>query len=180
MLLIEQYWKDEWQKVLDNSSDVNINDLTVQLEALNTAKVKCTTRLKNARKGWQEGLYSQEDFLSDKIDIEKEIKEIESSIREVNQQIAEADVISAEEKIKSKLEIIGKVKTIIPEGGLKKGEFPEVEHIPPKDIKEANRLLKLIIDKVYFQRHDEFITGSQANGEPEIEYDYVELKIAPK
>jgi DNA invertase Pin-like site-specific DNA recombinase/DNA-directed RNA polymerase subunit RPC12/RpoP len=177
---VEQYFKDVWQKVLDNSSEVNTHDLTVQLEALKTAKSKTTNKLKRAREAYTDGIFTKEEYLSDKADIEKEVKEIEASIREIKQQIAEADVISAEEKIKSKLEIIGQVKTIIPEGGLQKGEFPEVEHIPPKDIKEANRLLKLIIDKVYFQRHDEFIVGSQANGEPEIEYDYVELKIAPK
>ncbi|MBT2656581.1 recombinase family protein [Bacillus sp. ISL-18] len=158
---VEHYWNKEWQKVLDNSSDVNTNDLTVQLEALKSAKGKCSTKLKRSREAYTDGIFTKEEYLSDKADIEKDIKQLEANIREVEQQIAEADIISAEKKLQEKLTILEKVKKAT-------------------DKAEINRLLKLIIDRVYYQRHEEFIVGSQANGEPEIEYDYVELKIAPK
>ncbi|MDQ0898427.1 recombinase family protein [Paenibacillus sp. V4I7] len=143
---VEQYWQEQWDMVLNGTLNTNTDDLDSKLADLETNKAKYTNRSKNARVAFLDGDITREEYLADKADFDGKIAVLDISIAEVKEQMSQMNVDSISTQMKDRFTILDKVRK-------------------STDTKEVNRLLKLIIERVHYQR---------INGE------VVELMIAPK
>jgi hypothetical protein len=134
--LTELYWKEEWDKVINGKTSMVTNDLVDKLTDLESNRVKRSNRLKRLSDSFLDGLYEKEEFLENKTIITKEIIELDKLITEVRVQIDESNVESINNQMKGRFTILERIRN-------------------SNDIKEVNRLLKLIIERIYYQRDDE-------------------------
>jgi site-specific DNA recombinase len=147
---VESYWREEWNKVLNVTPANTTSDLEGKINDLVAQKGKYATRSKNSREAFLDRDITREEYLSDKADAESKIADLDKSIAEVKSQMSQLDVDSICTQMKDRFTILEKVRN-------------------SKDTKEVNRLLKLIIERVHYQR-----------GDGGIESDVITLMIAPK
>lgn len=145
LAFVEQYWREEWDKVLNGNMSSDTNNLEAKLTDLELNKSKHAARLKKLSEGFLDGLFEKSEFLENKAAISDEIANIDKSISEVKTQLAAANTESLNTQMEKRFTILDKIKN-------------------SADNKEINRLLKLIIERVYYQR----------------ESDNINLMIAPK
>lgn len=140
LAFVEQYWREEWDKVLNGNigSNTNIN-LEEKLADLESNKSKYTSRLKKLSDGFLDGLFEKTEFLENKKAIVDEIESINKSISEVKKQLSKTNTESLKIQMENRFTILEKIKN-------------------SDDIKESNRLLKLIIERIYYQRDSDKIS----------------------
>ncbi|ASA22792.1 recombinase family protein [Paenibacillus donghaensis] len=139
LAFIEQYWREEWVRVLNGNIGSDTNDLEEKLADLESNKSKYTARLKKLSDGFLDGLFEKTEFLENKKAITDEVENINKSISEVKIQLNATDIESLNVQMESRFTVLDKIKD-------------------SADIKESNRLLKLIIERVYYQRESDKIT----------------------
>ena len=124
---------------VDNTSAVDEDDVTMQIEALEKEKRKLEKKLSKIFDDYEEGLYSANEFVQRKAKHNERIEAIVSQIRELENTIPEKT--EYEEKILSLTQALDMLQddTI--------------------DAATKNEYLKEIIDKVEFSRenNDEFL-----------------------
>lgn len=146
LALIEQGWREEWNLVLNgNTANSDTNELDDKLSDLESNKSKYTARLKKLSDGFLDGLFEKAEFLDNKKVITDEIANIDKSISEVKTQLNATNTESQKTQMENRFTILNQIKN-------------------SGDIKEVNRLLKLIIERVYYERKG----------------DEINLMIAPK
>ncbi|MBM7565270.1 recombinase family protein [Paenibacillus sacheonensis] len=143
---VEKHWRELWEKALDKSSSAIGDDLTVQMETLEQSRSKLTNKLKKAREAYTEGIFTKEEYLTDKAAIDKELISIDQTLKQVKDEIEKRDLFTDSDMLEHRLTVLEKVKKLT-------------------NLTEINRLLKLIIALVYYQRNED---------------DSIELMIAPK
>jgi site-specific DNA recombinase len=178
---VEKSLRKDWEKALHASSEDTTNDLTAKIEALNSSKIKLTAKLKRARETYLEDIFTKEEYLSVKADIEKELQEVDSSISELNKRLAEFDTEALRKKLENRIHWIEEVRGIA--GKREEKLFWSVEKMPiiqPEDFPEVNRVLKLVIDKIHYRR-DESHTWVDEEGNVEVEKGpFVNLNITTR
>jgi len=130
---IEQYWRDEWNIALNGNTTSNTNDLDEKLADLESNKSKYTARLKKLSDGFLDGLFEKTEFLENKKAITNEIINIDKSILEAKAQLNANNTELQSLQLENRFTILNQIKN-------------------SEDTKEINRLLKLIIERVYYER----------------------------
>jgi site-specific DNA recombinase len=184
LISIEKYFREQWEKALDTPSDVTIGDLKLRMDELQSSKVKLNTKLKRARDAYAEGIFTKEEYLTDKVDIEKELSALQSSIKELSAKLAAFDKDEISRKFEDRLHWIGEVRRIT-ERRSSSLVWRVDENILPiiaaEDFAEVNRLLKLIFEKITYRRFTFEQPWTDAEGNTEIEEkDVIELEIIPR
>ncbi|KRF10750.1 hypothetical protein ASG93_17620 [Paenibacillus sp. Soil787] len=134
----EQFWREEWERVLSGTTQNATSNLEDKLNDLEANKGKYANRLKRSREAFLDGDVTREEYLADKADYEEKIADLDKSIADIKSQMVKVDVDSINKQMKDRFAILEKLRK-------------------SKDTKEVNRLLKLIIQKVLYQRSDEGI-----------------------
>ncbi|MGE1129918.1 recombinase family protein [Bacillus wiedmannii] len=167
---LEQFYKEEWQKALKTTETVSKDTLAQQVEQLQKQRDKLNKKLKDNRSAYLEEVFTKEEYLNEKTDIESELRRISASIDDLLQDINSLDKESITSQYEAKIEKIKKINSLYNK---------EVSY---NDMVEVNRLLKLILDKVYYRRLTEKVTGINASrdGLRVEQGDYIEILIASK
>ncbi|WP_066385446.1 recombinase family protein [Neobacillus mesonae] len=182
LISVEKHFRKEWEKALEISSEGTAKEITLQIDALNSSKSKLNKKLKRARDEYLDGVFTKEEYLSDKADIEKEIQEVESNIVELEKRLLAVDTEGLRKKLQDRVHWIEEVKRITKkrQGKLTMPIGEEMPAVQPEDFPEVNRLLKLVIDKIYYRRDDEH-TWVDEEGNVEVTKEiYVHLNITTK
>jgi DNA invertase Pin-like site-specific DNA recombinase len=130
----ELYWREEWDRVSNGSIDSNVTtDLNEKLIDLEANRIKYTSRLKKLSDGFLDGLFEKSEFLENKKAIMDEITNIDKSISEIKTQINIDNPEALNIQMKNRFTILDRIRK-------------------SDDIKEINRLLKIIIERVYYER----------------------------
>jgi site-specific DNA recombinase len=145
---IESMLRDEWQKALDTPVIDTKEMFESQIQDLEKKKTKLAKRLSNAKEMRLDGELNRVEFEEIKKDIEVQIQGLDKSISEISNRIDSLDKTKVSNEYKEKLELIGKINNLksIPS----KGEFPVTTLPIIEDKEQANRLLKILLEKVYF------------------------------
>jgi site-specific DNA recombinase len=178
LVSIEEYFRGRWERALSNDLSNDMDALVQQVSELDKQAKKLSKRLENLLEMRMDGELTKDKYLEKKDEQEKQLKEVNSKIKSLEKQISTMDSSKVANEYEEKLKLIGMVKKQFP---MAKGEGLEPKQLTKiDDIKTANSILKKIVDRVDYKRWEEKIVGREANGEPMIEYDYIELQIAPK
>ncbi|MED3987437.1 recombinase family protein [Peribacillus simplex] len=151
---VEQFFKSEWEKALDTPLEDNKQLIEESIKKESKQQEKLAKRLSNAKFMRMDGELTKVEYEEAKTTIEEELKGITKKITELQKELLSMDKETVIQGYKDKLELIYSVKN-------------------STNIVEANRLLKLLIDKVYYKRG---IT-KDAYGNEE---DTIEITIAPR
>ncbi|MBU8732045.1 recombinase family protein [Cytobacillus oceanisediminis] len=169
---VELHFRKEWQKALETPLEDKKGIIEGRLTELTKKQEKLNRRLKNAREMRLDGELSKAEFEEIKAESEKELIALSSKIAELNEELLSLDTTKLSQGYQEKLKLIGMIKEELnlPEG---KGQlnYTKIEECTNKE--EANRLLKLLIDKIYYFR------GIEANAFGE-EEEVIKLTIAPR
>ena len=187
-IYVEKRFREEWEKALDTPSEVTTDDLKRRRDELQSSKSRLNAKLKSARDAYTERIFTKEEYLSDKADIEKEISEVESSIKELTAKLAAFDKDEISRKFENRLQWIGEVRSIAEKRSgawfweVDIANESELPTIATEDYAEVNRLLKLVIEKITYKRSTyEQVVGEYDEGNAEIETeDVVEVVIIPR
>jgi site-specific DNA recombinase len=168
---VELHFREEWQKALDTPLEDKKGIVEGQLNELTKKQEKLNRRLKNAREMRLDGELSKAEFEEIKTESENEIIALSSKIAELQDELLTLDTAKLSQGYQEKLKLIGMIKQELnlPEG---KGQINYTKIEPCTNKEEANRLLKLLIDKIYYFRGIE----ADAFGNEEV----IKLTIAPK
>lgn len=183
---VEKQLRQTFKKTLEKSTNEPKEALIKSIEELNKESQKSSEKLKRVRDAYIDGVFTKEEYLSDKADIEKELSSINNSLSELNRKLKllDKETISNEYETKLKwLDDLRKLsnlysgKLFVTGEELKNTPTPKVE---TKDIEEVNRLLKLVIDKVFYHRYNEE-TNLFEDGFVDIEKgDFIKVSVSPK
>ncbi|NCT38070.1 recombinase family protein [Bacillus sp. EB93] len=184
---VEEHFTEQWQKALEIPLEDNKEQLVQQVKGLSKQRDRLSKKLVKIRSAYLDEVFTKEEYLAEKASTEEELKVTDITVVKLEKEIANLDTEAVAKGYEDKLKLIGLVKKAIPEiGGMVKGVgITDTTDDAPKErtvigLAEANRLLKLLIDRITYVRHEEKIVGSNELGEPEIEHDVIELTIAPK
>ncbi|MBU8915649.1 recombinase family protein [Bacillus sp. FJAT-29953] len=174
---VELYFREKWQKALETPLEDNKQLLEDNLQNEIKKQEKLNKRLKSAKVMRMDGEFTKIEYEEIKEEIEAELTNIDNKVKKLEEQIKSMDTAKLSEGYAEKLKLIGLVKEQLQ---LPKSQselnVTTIEEVRNK--KDANRLLKLLINKVYYFRGPD-VTGVEANGTPIVE-DIIRLKIAPK
>lgn len=146
---VEKHFKEAWKNTLDTPLEDNKGLLESQLNDLNQQKEKLEKRLKNYKVMRADGEISKVDFEELKLDAEASLNELQKKIQELSTKLESMDKEAITKQYEDKIDLIGRFKaldTSIP----KKGEMITRSLPTIADKVQANRLLKLLIDKIYY------------------------------
>ncbi|USK27361.1 recombinase family protein [Bacillus sp. CMF21] len=184
--IVEKQLRQSFQKALETPTDVSKEFLIESIEELKKTTEKMHGKLKRFRDAYIEGVFTKEEYLSDKAIVEKELSSINNSISELSHKVKLLDTETITNEYETKLKWLADVrklgdmyngKLFIMGEDLKNAPSPKVE---TKDIAEVNRLLKLVIDKVHYHRYDEE-TNLYEDGFVDIEKgDFIQVTVSPK
>jgi site-specific DNA recombinase len=183
---VEKQLRLTFQRTLEKSTNEPKEFLLHSIEELNKKEQKANTKLKRIRDAYTDEIFTKEEYLTDKIAVEKELSLINSSKSELTHKLnlLDTETISNEYETKLKwLDDIRKLsnlydgKLFVMGKDLKDAPSPKVE---TKDIAEVNRLLKLVIEKVYYHRYNGE-TNLFEDGYVDIEKgDFIKITVSPK
>lgn len=183
---IEKQLRESFQKALKTPTTDSKEFLNDSIEKLNKRSQKAQAKLKRLRDAYTEGVFTKEEYFSDKGEVEKELDKINSSMNELSQNLKLLDTETIANEYETKLKWLADIrklsdiysgKLFVMGKDLKNAPLPKVE---PKDIEEVNRLLKLVIDKVRYRRYNEE-THLYEDGYTDTEYgDFIEVTISAK
>ena len=167
---LQGFYQNEWEKALKSSQSVSKDTLLQQAAELNKSQDKLSTRLSRAKDAYLDGVFSKEEYLKSKNDIEVELTKLSNTINDLQEQIESVDKDSISSEYKSKIEKIEQFYKLY-----NKEESQQY-------LEQCNRILKLIINKVYYARVSEKVTiTSPLEGYMEVEQgDFVDLFIESK
>ena len=167
---LERFYREEWQKALETTDTVSKDSLVQQNEEMSKTLDKLNSKLKRIRSAYIEEVFTKEEYLSEKSNAESEIKKISDAKDELLQDIESLDKESISSQYESKIEKIRQINDIYNK---------EVSY---RDMVEVNRLLKLMLDKVYYIRLTEKVTGiSPSRKGLKVEQgDFIQILIASK
>lgn len=167
---LERFYREEWQKALETTETVSKDTLVQQVENLQKERDRLNKKLKDNRSAYLEEVFTKEEYLNEKADIESELNRISSSIDDLLQDIESLDKESITSQYEAKIEKIKQINNLYNK---------DISH---NDMVEVNRLLKLILDKVYYRRLTEKVTGinSSREGLNVEQGDFIEILIASK
>jgi site-specific DNA recombinase len=145
---IESILREEWQKALSTPVIDTKEIFESQVQDLEKKKIKLTKRLSNAKEMRLDGELNRVEFEEIKKDIEVQIQCIDKSISDISNKIDSLDKSKVSNEYQEKLNLIGRINSLksIP----LKGTFPITTLPIIEDKEQANRLLKILLDKVYF------------------------------
>ena len=158
---VEQHFKKEWQKALDTPVEDNRQLLEGQLQELNKKAEKLNKRLRGYKEMRADGELTKVEYEEVRVETEAELTKLQESIRNLDRQLRQLDKETVIKGYWEKIQIIRDIKQT-------------------DDKTEANRLLKLIVDKIYYRRSDSKIVGTEADGSPMIDSDVIEMQVTPK
>jgi site-specific DNA recombinase len=169
---VELHFREEWQKALDTPLEDKRGNIEGQLTELTKKQEKLNKRLKNAREMRLDGELSKAEFEEIKAESENELIALSSKLAELQDELSSLDTAKLSQGYQEKLKLIGMIKQELnlPEG---KGQINYTKIEPCTNKEEANRLLKLLIDKIYYFRG---IEADAFGNEEEV----IKLTIAPK
>ncbi|MCM3705197.1 MULTISPECIES: recombinase family protein [Cytobacillus] len=167
---LQGFYQNEWENALKSSQSVSKDTLLQQVAELNKSQDKLNTRLSRAKDAYLDGVFSKEEYLKSKNDIEAELTKLSNAINDLQEQVESMDKDSISSEYKSKIEKIEQFYKLY-----NKEDSQQY-------LEECNRILKLIINKVYYARVDEKVTiTSPLEGYTEVEQgDFVDLFIESK
>lgn len=168
---IKGVYQDEWKKALNEPQTVSKDVLVQQVEKLNNTRDKLNMRLSRAKDAYLDGFFNKEEYVKSKDDTEKELKKVSTALDDLLQDIESMDKDSLASQFESKMEKIE--------------QFYEVynnNEDSQQYLAECNRILKLIINKVHYDRLNErVIITSPLENYMEVEQgDFVDLFIEAK
>lgn len=150
----EEFFTKEWKKSLEGTTTDNKEVLEQQVQELLKQQQKLNKRLKNINLMRADGELTKVEAEEMRTDTDKQLSEVNSNLNKLQKEIASLDTEKIIDEYQEKLNLIQQVK--------------ETDNII-----EANRLLKLIADKIYYFK------GEVVNGDGDVE-DTIKLMIAPK
>ncbi|GKU81309.1 recombinase family protein [Niallia sp. NCCP-28] len=167
---LERFYRDEWQKALETTEPVSKDSLLQRIEDLKKMQEKLNKNLVKIRSAYIEEVFTKEEYLSEKSNTEEKLNQVLSTIDDLLDQINSLDKESITSQYKSKLEKIRQINDIYNK---------EVSY---NDMVEVNRLLKLMLDKVYYKRLSEKVTGINPSrkGLKVEQVDFIQILIASK
>ncbi|MCT8975295.1 recombinase family protein [Clostridium sp. CX1] len=144
---IELMLREEWQKVLNTPVIDTTEIFESQIQDLEKKKTKLTKRLSNAKEMRLDGEINRVEFEEIKNDIGVQLQDLDKSIAEISSRIDSLDKTKVSNEYQEKLELIGRINSLksIPS----KGTFPITTLPLIEDKEQANRLLRLLLDKVF-------------------------------
>lgn len=163
---LEGFYRDEWQKALETPAGVSKDNLIESIKEIEKTQEKLKKRLDGYVEMRADGDLTREQFQERKAATESELKRLSYTIDDIKKQLESLDKDAINNQYEAKLERIKQFNEMYQSG----------------DLEECNRLLKLIINKVYYARVDAKVTiTSPLEGYIEVEQgDFVELSIEPK
>jgi site-specific DNA recombinase len=185
---IEKYLLNEWDNLLSNANSTNnsIEDLNDQLDSLKSRKDKITKKAKRIRNAYTDGDITRDEYLEDKAEVEKDLTEVNTTIQELEERIQLSNKDTLSKQYETKLKWLSDIrkfsdiyngKLFVSVKDLKNVPTPKID---TKDIEEVNRLLKLVIDKVHYNRYNEETTLFE-DGYIDIEKgDFIKVTVSPK
>lgn len=167
---LQGFYREEWEKALHTPQTVSKDVLVQQVEALDKTRNKLSMRLSKAKEAYLDGVFNKEEYLTTKDSTENELKKISTAIDDLLQDIESMDKESLASQFESKMKKIEQFYKIYNK---------EDSH---QHLAECNRILKLIINKVHYERVNERITiTSPLEGYMEVEQgNFVDLSIDSK
>ncbi|MFB5194611.1 recombinase family protein [Neobacillus sp. KR4-4] len=167
---LEQFYREEWEKAINTPQSVTKDDLEQSISELNKTAEKLKKRLEGYIEMRADGDLTREQFQKKKTETETELMRISSTIGDLQSEIESMDKESITLKYEAKIE---KIK-----------RFYELynSEASQQDLAECNRLLKLMLDKVYYTRLTEKVTGiNHSTKSLKVEKgDFIEILIASK
>ncbi|KQU17241.1 hypothetical protein ASG65_10125 [Bacillus sp. Leaf13] len=171
----EAYFTEQWEKALATPMEDSKEVLQKQLKQLQEQQDKLNRKLTKIRSAYLDEVFTKEEYLADKTATEEELMLLKRSTSDLERQLVNLDTKDVSAGYAEKLKLIYKVKEMV------KGNPSLTDEVTTRaNTIEANRMLKVLIDKIYYQKHDEKIIGSDAMGNPEVDYNIIEVTIAPK
>jgi site-specific DNA recombinase len=169
---MKSWYYEEWQKALKTTETVSKDNILHQVAEMNKEREKLNKRLKRIKDAYYDSEISKQEFTDDISEAKIEIKKIDSSIEELLQYIENLDIESITSQYQSKLEMIDRYF------------YLHDNKCSQKDLEECNRILKLIINKVFYVRGDSKIVITSPietyDADQGLQQDYIELLLEPK
>jgi site-specific DNA recombinase len=166
---LEIRFRQQWQKLLegvDNTTGLEV--LQQKLDTIKDKQDKQQKRLDRAKMMRLDGELSREEYTEIKANGEQQLDSLRQQEQELQRELHRMDTAKIAKDYEDKLALMGRFKELqnITHPN-KKGMLPVYPTIePPTDLAEANRILKLIIDRVYYEI--DFVEGG------------INLLVAPK
>lgn len=184
--IVEKQLRQSFQKVLETPTTKSKDSIIKSIDELNKREQKANTKLKNIRDAYTEGIFTKEEYLSDKTEVEKQLSSINSSISELSRELKQFDTETISSEYETKLKWLADIrkytdryngKLFIHGKDIRNLPLPTIEK---ENIAEVNRLLKLVIDKVHYHKYNEE-TNLYEDGFIDVEKgDFIKVKISPK
>ncbi|MEE3953355.1 recombinase family protein [Peribacillus frigoritolerans] len=171
----ERYFTEQWEKALATPMEDSKEVLQKQLKQLQEQQDKLNRKLTKIRSAYLDEVFTKEEYLADKTATEEELMLLKRSTSDLERQLVNLDTKDVAEGYAEKLKLIHKVKEMV-----KDNPSLTDEVTTRANTIEANRMLKVLLDKIYYQKFDEKVIGSDAMGNPEVDYNIIEVTIAPK
>jgi site-specific DNA recombinase len=156
--VVERYYRENWKSAFTAPTGISEGTLSRQLAELEERKIKLKTKLKRIRNSYHEGDITKAEWLEDKADAEKELETIEATISDVSHRLKQFDTDTLAKEYETKLNWLKDVRKLADrwEGKLFLTASDIFDTTTPTilkdEIEEINRMLKLVIHKVYYRR----------------------------
>lgn len=194
--LIDEFWDElsrvekelrkSFKEAMENPSSVSRDTLVNSIQELNQKVAEYNEELAGLRKALIRKVFTEEEYFQDKAKIDKELATIKSSLNELNRELNLIDTQTITNEYEARTKWLNDVKKIADsyEGRFyrtaKQIRNAKSPIIKPENIAEVNRILKLVIDKVFYRRSNEE-TILYPDGYMDTEKGtFLDLKISPK
>ncbi|NLP51272.1 recombinase family protein [Bacillus sp. RO1] len=186
--IVEKQLRQSFEKALDVSKTQDTKEsLNKTLEELNKQSDKVKAKLRRVRDAYTDGVFTKEEYITDKMVVEKELTQINKSVSEITQKLKQYDAETISKEYETKLKWLSDVRELsdmynngelfVRGKDIKDAPIPTVN---TKDITEVNRLLKLVINKVYYHRYDEETTLNEDGYVDTEKGDFIRITVEPK
>jgi site-specific DNA recombinase len=182
---VEQYFRDKWKTALETPLEDNKQLFEDNLQNELKKQDKLNKRLKGYMVMKADGELTKVQYEEMKAETESELKGITAKVNELQEQINSMDTAKLSKGYAEQLKLIGVIKEQL-QLPAKKGEINYTPITEVENKEEANRMLKLLIDKIYYFRGSYTHTEVDQVGVNEFETyevtekDVVRLTIDPK
>lgn len=149
--MVEEQFKEAWQNILDTPLEDGKGLLESQLAEHTKQKDKLERRLKNALTMKLDMELSKSEYEEVKSETEASLNELQKKMQGLSIKIESMDKETVTKLYEDKLDLIGRFKALgesPKKGEMIYGALPIIE-----DKESANRLLKLLIDKIYYSTY---------------------------
>jgi site-specific DNA recombinase len=184
--LLEKQFTVSLEKALETPTSISKESLIIAIEEIDKKIDLINKKFPKLREAYLEGVFSREEYNSDKSTLEQEISLLEDNKAELTRQLKRFDTEAKSNEYRTKLKWLEDVRKL---ADRYKGNFyiegkelrnTAIPKIKKENLSEVNRILKLVLDKVYYHRYNEE-TILYEDGYVDTEKgDFIRVSIKPK